>query len=110
VTFNINFLKQTIQKSAKTFGFTKKIFEIQTIAKAILCLFVFKENKQKEVNKKDMAFFKKKRKFPTFAIILLVVGLIWLLNELQVISIDIPWIPVVLVIVAIGMILNRYSE
>jgi hypothetical protein len=57
-----------------------------------------------------MAFFKKKRKFPTFAVILLVVGLIWLLNELQVIAIDIPWIPVVVVIVAIGMILNRYQE
>jgi hypothetical protein len=57
-----------------------------------------------------MAFFKKKRKFPTFAVILLVVGLIWLLNELEVISINIPWIPAVLVIVAIGMILNRYNE
>ncbi len=57
-----------------------------------------------------MVFFKKKRKFPTFAVILLVVGFIWLLNELQVIAINIPWIPVVLVIVAIGMILNRYQE
>jgi len=57
-----------------------------------------------------MAFFKKKRKFPTFAVILLVVGLIWLLNELEVISINIHWIPAVLVIVAIGMILNRYNE
>lgn len=57
-----------------------------------------------------MVFFKKKRKFPTFAVILLVVGLIWLLNELAVITINIPWIPVVLVIVAIGMIINRYRE
>ncbi|MBS3078784.1 hypothetical protein J4218_01555 [Candidatus Pacearchaeota archaeon] len=57
-----------------------------------------------------MTFFKKKRKFPTFAVILLVVGLIWLLNELRVITINIPWIPVVLVIVAAGMIVNRYRE
>lgn len=58
-----------------------------------------------------MAFFKKaKPKFPTFAVILLAVGLVWFLNELKVISIDIPWIPTVLVIVAIGMIINRYME
>lgn len=57
-----------------------------------------------------MALFTKKRKFPTFAVILLVVGLIWLLNELKLITINIPWIPVVLVIVAIGMIINRYIE
>jgi hypothetical protein len=50
-----------------------------------------------------------KRRFPTFAIILLVVGLIWLLNEINVISVNIPWIPVVLIIIAIGMIINRYA-
>ncbi len=55
-------------------------------------------------------FSKKKIKFPTFAVILLVVGLIWLLNELQVIAINIPWIPVVLIIIAVGMIINRYKE
>lgn len=55
-------------------------------------------------------FSKKKTKFPTFAVILLVVGLIWLLNELQVIAINIPWIPVVLIIIAVGMIINRYKE
>jgi len=57
-----------------------------------------------------MGFFKKKRKFPTFAVILLVVGLAWLLNELKVIAINIPWVPLVLVIVAVGMIVNRYRE
>jgi hypothetical protein len=54
--------------------------------------------------------FRKKRKFPTMAVILLIVGLVWFLNDLKVISIDIPWIPAILVIVAIGIIINRYQE
>ena len=50
----------------------------------------------------------KKRKFPTLAIALLVVGLIWLLNDLNIIFIDIPWVPIVLIIIAMGMIFNRF--
>ena len=48
------------------------------------------------------------RKFPMMATILLVVGIIWLLTELKVILIPIPWIPVVLIVIALGMIINRY--
>jgi len=52
----------------------------------------------------------REHRFPTFAVILLVVGVIWLLNELNVIAVKIPWIPIVLVIVALGMIINRYTK
>jgi hypothetical protein len=51
-----------------------------------------------------------KRKFPVLAIILLLVGVLWLLTELNVITIPIPWIPVVLIVIALGMIINRYVE
>ncbi len=51
-----------------------------------------------------------KKRFPTFAVILLVIGIVWLLNDLNVFSINLPWIPAILVIIAIGMIVNRYSE
>jgi hypothetical protein len=54
--------------------------------------------------------FKKKKKFPTLAVILLVLGLIWLLSSLNLITFNIPWIPVILIIVAIGMIINRYNN
>jgi hypothetical protein len=50
----------------------------------------------------------KKSKFPTLAIILLVLGVIWLLNDLDVLAINLPWIPIALIIVAVGMIINRY--
>ena len=48
--------------------------------------------------------------FPTFAVILLVVGIIWLLNDLNVIMVNIPWVPMVLIIVAIGMIYNKFKK
>jgi hypothetical protein len=47
------------------------------------------------------------RFFPTFAVVLLVIGVLWLLSELGVMTIQIPWVPVVLIVVAIGMIINR---
>ena len=49
-------------------------------------------------------------RFPTFAVILLAVGLIWLLNDLNVIAVNVPWIPLIIVIVAIGMIFNRFGN
>ncbi len=48
--------------------------------------------------------------FPTFAVILLVVGIVWFLNELNLIVVNVPWIPTVLIIVAIGMIYNRLKK
>ena len=48
--------------------------------------------------------------FPTFAVILLVVGILWLLTELKVISVNIPWIPIALIIAAIGMIANNCNK
>ena len=49
-------------------------------------------------------------RFPTFAVILLVVGILWLLNELNVLAVNIPWWPVILIIVAIGWIVNSYTK
>jgi hypothetical protein len=50
-----------------------------------------------------------KSKFPILAVILLVVGIIWLVNELGYLAITIPWVPVVLIIIAVGLIINRYK-
>lgn len=50
----------------------------------------------------------RQNKFPTLAIGLLLVGAIWLLNDLNVIKVDIPWIPVVIIVIALGMFFNRY--
>lgn len=58
-----------------------------------------------------MALFKKsKPKFPTLAVILLVLGAIWLLNDMGYLAIEISWVPLILIIVAVGIIINRYKE
>lgn len=48
--------------------------------------------------------------FPIFAAILFVVGVIWLLNDLNVFSVEIPWVPIVLIIVALGIFVNKWGR
>ncbi len=48
-------------------------------------------------------------KFPVLATVLLVFGITWLLNEMNFLSIKLPWLPVILIIIAIGMIWNRFK-
>jgi len=50
---------------------------------------------------------KMKGKFPTLAVILLIFGVVWLITELGYLTINIPWTPIIVVIIAIGMIFNR---
>ena len=50
------------------------------------------------------------RTFPTVAVILLVVGIVWLLTDLGVITVSIPWWPVILIILALGWIINNYTQ
>ena len=45
--------------------------------------------------------------FPVFAFILLIFAVVWLMNELGYLTINIPWIPVILIVIAVGMIANR---
>jgi hypothetical protein len=51
-----------------------------------------------------------KKRFPILAVILLVLGAIWLLNDLNYFTFPVPWIPVILIVIAVGMIVNRYSR
>jgi hypothetical protein len=48
-----------------------------------------------------------RRRFPVFGFIILVFAGLWLLREMDVIDIRVPWLPVVLIIIAIGIIFNR---
>ena len=50
------------------------------------------------------------RGFPTFAVVVLVIGIIWLLNDLNIFSVDIPWFPAVLIIIALGWIFTHYKR
>ncbi len=49
-------------------------------------------------------------KFPTFWAIVLILALAWLLEEMGLFTLNIPWLPVIIVIVAIGAIFNRFNK
>lgn len=49
-------------------------------------------------------------RFPTFAIIVLVLGIIWLLSDLNILEVRIPWAPVIVIIIAFGWIINSRSK
>ena len=51
-----------------------------------------------------------KTKFPTLATILLLIGIVWTAETLGYLKIDFPWLPVLVIIVAIGIIVNRYRR
>lgn len=51
-----------------------------------------------------------KSRFPVLAVLLLILGVVWLVNELGFLRIDLPWIPVVLIVIAIAMIWNRFRR
>ena len=48
------------------------------------------------------------RVFPLAGVILLIIGIVWFLNELNVFTIPVPWVPLVLIVIAIGLIVNHY--
>lgn len=52
----------------------------------------------------------KREIFPTISIIILVTGILWLINELEILKIDIPWFPVVLIIIGIAGIIEFYRR
>ncbi|MFQ5531357.1 MAG: hypothetical protein ACE5ES_01950 [Candidatus Nanoarchaeia archaeon] len=52
----------------------------------------------------------KKTRFPTFWAIVLLMGIAWFLGELGYLNINIPWLPTILIVVAIGAIVNNYSS
>jgi len=50
-----------------------------------------------------------KTKFPALAVIVLLFATAWLISELGYLKIDIPWLPVIMIVISIGWIINRYN-
>ena len=50
------------------------------------------------------------KRFPTFAFVVLILGLLWLAVEMHWITIPIPWLPLIVVVVAAGWIVNHYTR
>ncbi|PJC01594.1 MAG: hypothetical protein CO073_03245 [Candidatus Komeilibacteria bacterium CG_4_9_14_0_8_um_filter_36_9] len=48
--------------------------------------------------------------FPTFAIIMLLIGIFWLLNDLNILVTSIPWLPIILIVLAFSWIIGFYKR
>ncbi|MGY4884952.1 MAG: hypothetical protein ACP5NZ_05225 [Nanobdellota archaeon] len=48
-----------------------------------------------------------RRRFPILGFIILIFASLWLLREMNVIDLYVPWLPIVLIVIAIGIIFNR---
>jgi len=44
------------------------------------------------------------KKFPVFAGLILAIGVLWLLAEVGTITLDLPWLPIIVVVLALGVI------
>jgi hypothetical protein len=53
----------------------------------------------------------RKRKFPVMWAIVLIFALLWFGKELNIIPVnfDFPWIPAIVIIIALGSIINNYT-
>ena len=51
-----------------------------------------------------------KKGFPTFAVIVLILAVLWLLSDSGILAISIPWVPLIVTIIALGWIINYYTK
>jgi len=52
----------------------------------------------------------KKKTLPTISIIILVIGILWLINELEIFKINIPLLPVILIIIGVAGLIDFYKR
>ena len=50
------------------------------------------------------------KKFPKLAVLLFVVGILWLLTDLGIITVKIPWWPIILIVISFGWIVDNYKR
>ncbi len=52
---------------------------------------------------------KRKKRFPFIGVFILVFATVWLLRETEIVESHIPWIPIILIVLGVGLILNRIT-
>jgi len=51
-----------------------------------------------------------KNKFPTLAVIILIFAVVWFFSELYGVYVNVPWLPLILIVVALGWVFNRLND
>lgn len=59
---------------------------------------------------KSFCCFGEGKEFPTFWFIVLLLSVVWFLGEIGWITFNFPWFPAIIIIAAIGAIINHYSR
>ncbi len=52
----------------------------------------------------------KEGKFSIFWAVILIVSLVWFLRELGYLHLDIPWLPLIIIIVSFGALINNFRK
>ena len=52
----------------------------------------------------------RREKFPVFWTVILLFGVAWFLSELGYLDINIPWLPLILIVISMGFIFNRFNK
>ena len=47
---------------------------------------------------------------PIFAVIVFLIALLWLLNDLNLLAISVPWVPLIVLVVAFGWVMKHYAK
>ena len=48
--------------------------------------------------------------FPTFAVIVFILAVLWILGDTGVLAVNVPWFPVIIAVIALGWIVNNYAK
>ena len=48
-------------------------------------------------------------KFPVLGVIILLVGIFWLFDDIGLLQTNVPWIPIIVIVIGAGLIMNRVT-
>jgi len=52
----------------------------------------------------------KKQTFPTFAIAVFILAILWILTDVGILTVNVPWFPVIIAAIALGWIFDFYAN
>ncbi len=50
-----------------------------------------------------------RKRFPTIIVLLALLAVLWLLSDMGILTVNVPWIPLALLVICIGWLINHYT-
>jgi len=51
-----------------------------------------------------------KKVFPTFWVVVFLLAAVWFLGEFLPVNLDFPWLPAMIILIALGAVINHYGK